>query len=227
MATMTKTTKTIPLSSYAKILTAGIGKNFCELNSLISEGNTKLPSTTAIFNMSSATDCPSLKLGLCKAYVNGKHICYAKKAEYDYHPKVLPYRRKQEKFWLKVTAEEFVSQFLLINALKVKPFKAIRFNEAGDFHSQKCVNKVEKIAALLKRYGIVTYGYTSRSDLDFSSVKNMIVSGSGFTKEGITNEFKIVTKLKDKPKGYGVCAGDCKICTRCHSRGLKTVVMVH
>jgi hypothetical protein len=218
---------TVSLASYAKLITAGVGKDFCELNSLISSGNTKLPSTTAIFNLSSAHDCPSLKLGLCKAYVDGKHVCYAKKAEYDYHPEVLPYRRKQEKFWLNITSNEFISQFLLINALKRLPFTALRFNEAGDFHSQECVDKAENIATVLKRYGVTTYGYTSRSDLDFSKAKNLIISGSSFMKEGIKNEFKIVKSKKDKPKGFGVCAGDCKVCTRCLVRGLKTVVILH
>jgi len=227
MTTATRATKTPTLSSYAKILTAGIGKDFCPLNKLISEGNTKLPVTTAIFNMSSAHDCPSLKLGLCKAYVDGKHVCYAKKAEFDYHPQVLPYRRRQEKFWLSVTAEEFASQFLLINALKVKPFTALRLNEAGDFHSQECVDKAEKIATLLKRYGVIVYGYTSRDDLIYTSCKNLIVSGSGFMKDGINNLFTIVKKKEDKPKGFGICAGDCKVCFRCQKRGLMTCVILH
>jgi len=223
-ATLTK----IPtLSSYAKILTAGVGKDFCPLNKLISEGNIKLPSTTAIFNMSSAHDCPSLKLGLCKAYVDGKHVCYAKKAEYSHHPEVLPYRRRQEKFWLDITAEGFVSQFLLINALKVKPFTALRMNEAGDFHSQECVDKAEKIATLLKRYGVICYCYTSRSDLTYTNCKNLIVSGSGFVKDGINNLFTIIKKKEDKPKGFGICKGDCKVCSRCQKRGLNTAVILH
>ena len=111
----------VSLRSFAKILTYGKGKSFCELNQLLSDGNIKVSNTTAIFNMSSATDCPSLKLGLCKAIFNGKHVCYAKKAEREFRPEVLPYRRRQEEFWQKVTAEEFVAQFLLINALKVNP----------------------------------------------------------------------------------------------------------
>ena len=224
---MKTTASAVTLVSFAKILTMGKGKGFCPLNSLLSAGNMKVPSTTAIFNMSSATDCPSLKLGLCKAMVDGKHVCYAKKSEVGSRPTVLPYRRKQEKFWLGVTAEDFVSQFLLINALKVKPFTALRLNEAGDFHSQECVDKAEKIATYLKRFGIKVYGYTSRDDLDFSKTKNLVVSGSGFIKDGIKNEFKIIKTKNDKPKGYGICAGDCKICNRCQVRGLNTAVILH
>jgi hypothetical protein len=60
------------------------------LNKLISSGNTKLPSTTAIFKTTSAHDCPSIKKGLCAACKFGVK-CYAIKAEYAYHPGVLPY----------------------------------------------------------------------------------------------------------------------------------------
>jgi hypothetical protein len=56
------------------------------------EGNRKIPKSTAIFNMSSALNCPSKKLGLCKAASQGAK-CYARKAEILY-PQVLPYRER-------------------------------------------------------------------------------------------------------------------------------------
>jgi len=217
----------IPLKVWAKIYTGGKGKKSCYLNQLIiGTGNIKIPSTTAIFNMSSATDCPSKRLGLCKAEKQGCK-CYAIKSEYNYRPYVLPFRRQQEAYWKEVNAFEFVSQFLLLNAMKEKPFNALRLNESGDFHSQECVTKAESIALILRRFGIVTYCYTSRSDLDFSKVKHLVISGSGFQKKGITNEFKIVFDISERPKGYGVCKGNCKICKRCSIRGMKTVVKKH
>ena len=217
------------LKSYAKILTLGKGKEFYPLGKLLSSGNRKLPKSTGIFNMGSAHDCPSLKLGLCQAYtVKGKHCCYAKKAETSMRPQVEPFRNRQKKFWLSVTAEEFVSQFLIINALKEKPFEALRINESGDFWSQKCVDKIEKIATILKPYGVKVYGYTSRSDLDYSKVRNFILSGTNFQTKGVSNTFRMVEDVKrDKPKGWGVCKGDCKICNRCMVRGYKTVVLRH
>lgn len=228
MSTITSTmVKEVPLTSFARLFTGNKGKSIIELDSLLSDGNTKLPRTTAIFNMSSATDCPSLKKGLCKAIMDGKHICYAKKAETARCPQVLPYRRKQEKFWLETSADDFLAQFLLINALKGKPFTALRLNEAGDFHSQECVDKAERIATVLKRYGVIVYGYTSNDELDYSNIKNLIFAGSGFSKVGLANEFLIVKDIKDKPRGFGVCAMDCKICTRCMKRGMKTVVKNH
>jgi hypothetical protein len=219
----------ISLKSFAKILTCGKGKNYSSLSSLLTSGNTKVPRTTAIFNMSSAHNCPALKLGLCKAVsANGKNVCYARKFENSMRKSVQPHRENQGRYWLSCTAEEFVSQFILINALKESAWKTLRFNEAGDFHSQDCVNKAEKIALLLSRYGIRCYCYTSRSDLDYSGCRNLIVSGSGFKSEGINNVFKMVEDIeKERPKGWGICSGDCRICNRCMVRGNNTVVLRH
>jgi hypothetical protein len=212
-----------------QIITLGKGGNYYELNSLVSSGNAKLPSTTCTFNMSPAKLCPSLKLGLCKAYNHkGTHICYAKKAETKMTPEVLPYRMKQMKFWKNVTAEEFASQFLAINSLKRIPWTKLRFNESGDFHSQECLDKAEKIATYLNRFGIKTYCYTHRSDLNFKHVKNLIVSSSNFQSKEISNTFVMVKNVKiEKPKGWSVCKGDCTICDMCSIRGNKVVVKMH
>jgi len=215
----------MPLRSFARLF---IWKknNAIPLNKLISSGNIKLPSTTAIFNINSATDCASDKLGLCAAKRFGCK-CYAKKAEY-FRPHVLRYRRRQTEFWDNTTPEEFVSQFLMLNALKVKPFKNIRINESGDFRGQKDIEKVEKIATMLRRFGIRVYGYTSRKDLDFSKIRHTILSGSGFKKAGISNVFQIIGRHDKVLKGYGLCKGDCGICKRClQKKGLKTCVRSH
>jgi len=219
--------KDVPLRSWAKMFTVGIGRSKMPLSSLISEGNIKIPSSTAIFNMTSAKNCPSLKLGLCQAYCNGKHICYAKKAEREYRKNVLPYRMRQEEYWKNVTPNEFVVDFVLLNSLKVKPFSAIRLNEAGDFVSQKCVDKAEKIASMLHRFGIRCYCYTSRSDLNFSKCRYLVISGSNFKKDGVSNIFKIIGNKKELPKGYGICRGDCSVCKRCLLRNMKTCVIKH
>ena len=199
------------------------------LKKLIQSGNHKLPKTTAIFNMASATDCPSLKAGLCSAVdENGKVFCYAVKAERGYRPDVLPYRRRQEKFWLSISAEEFANQFIAINARKRKPFTALRLNEAGDFHSQGCVTKAEKIAQLLKPYEVRVYAYTARKDLSYKKIDQLVVNGSGWTKDNITNDFKIVNKDgSGLPDGYKLCPMDCSICNRCLVKGNKTGVRKH
>jgi hypothetical protein len=195
-------------------------------NVLGERGNRKIPSTTAIFNMSSANECMALKLGLCKAHEAGVE-CYAMKAENGIYPEVLPYREKQQKFWLSISAEEFAMQFLILNSVKTNPFDALRLNESGDFHSQKCLDKAEKIARILKRYGITVYCYTSRNDLDYHRVEALRVNGSGFKKDGIVNVFKIIQKKEDKPKGYVLCPQDCRDCDRCMKAGMRTAVVKH
>ena len=219
----------MPLKSFARLLTVGMGKHYAPLSKLLSTGNTKLPKTTAIFNMASAHDCPSLALGLCRAYSKtGKHVCYARKSETTMRPMVQPRREKQMRFWLDCTPEEFAWQFLLINALKERPWEFLRFNEAGDFHTQDCVDKAERIATILSNYDIKVYGYTCRADLDFSKLRNLVLSGSGFEKEGVSNIFMMVEDVKaDRPKGYGICPMDCRDCNRCMVRGFKTVVKRH
>lgn len=219
----------IPLKSFAKVMTFGKGKDFCPLNKLISSGNLKLPNTTAIFNMGPAKGCPALARGLCRAFTpDGRHCCYAKKAETPRTPGVLPHRIEQMKFWKNVTAEEFAWQFLCINALREVPWTKLRLNESGDFHSQECIDKADKIAMYLARYGVKVYCYTHRSDLNYTQVRHLIISGSNFQKAGIPNVFMMVEdEKKDKPKGWSVCPGDCRICDRCSKRGQKIVIKRH
>jgi hypothetical protein len=215
------------LKVYLKLIAGSQGKHFSPLTSLVSSGNHKLPRTTGIFNMGSATDCPSRRLGLCQAFANGKCICYALKAEREYRPFTLPFRRRQEIYWKNTPAKKFATDFVTMNMLKVRPYNALRLNESGDFWSQECVGKAEKIARILKRYGITTYCYTARSDLDFSRCKRLVVSGSGFCKEGIKGEFLMVKDVKvQRPRGYGVCVSNCRTCSRCLV-GRKTVIAIH
>ena len=212
------------MRSWGKILTSN---KFCPLKNLITSGNTKLPRTTGIFNMSSAHDCSSRKLGLCKACQQGAN-CYALRAETEMRKAVLPFRRRQEKFWKSVSAKDFVSQFVLINSMREKPFSAIRINESGDFHTQNCVDKLEEITMRLRRFGVRVYLYTSRSDLNFSKIRHAIITGSNFKKAGITNTFRIVRDVKkERQKGESVCKGDCRVCKLCLLHNMKIVVRRH
>jgi hypothetical protein len=202
-------------------------KRYIKYDSLtVSVGNTKLPESTAIFNMGSATNCPSKALGICKACVNGRNRCYALQAEFMY-PSVKPYRDKQGQYWRSVSAEKFAFDFLTAKAkLKKIEITHLRLNESGDFWSQDCVNKADKIAGILKGSGITVYCYTSRSDLNYSKVKHLIINGSGFIKKGIKGVFKIIKKAEIVPDGYKVCPADCSVCSRC-VRGMNTCVVLH
>lgn len=220
----------LSLKSYAMLFLAGKGgikHNPIPLAKLIHGGNMKLPKSTAIFNLSSATDCLSRRLGLCKAAAQ-KTKCYALKGELNHCSRyVLPYRRAQERFWLFTSAEEFVSQFVMLNSLRKIAFTAIRFCESGDFHGQHDLEKVEKVAKMLRRFGIRCYCYTSRSDLNFSKIKHLIVSGSNFLKPGIANRFRIVRNLKERMKGESLCKQDCRVCRKCLMHHLKIVIKNH
>jgi hypothetical protein len=203
------------------------------LAKLVRAGNIKIPKETAIFNMSSATDCASLALGKCKACVFDpeleklRTVCYALKAERAYRPAVLPYRRRQELFWKDITANSFALQFLCINSTKRLKFDKVRFNEAGDFHTQACVDKADAIAKILLKFGVTCYCYTSRDDLDYTKVKSLVINASGFEADGLVNDFMMLEKGKTPPKGYAKCPMDCTLCDRCSKRGKKTYVPQH
>jgi len=178
---------------------------------LITFGNTKLPKTTAVFNMSPALTCASDSLGLCEH----SQICYAKKAEKMYK-QVLPHRHKQSQFWLNHSALEFSEMFNEIYQRKrIKP-KLLRLNESGDFFTQSCVDKAEKIATILRRYPVFTYTYTARTDLSFDGCKNLVINGSGFMPlskgKFYGNMFKIVDQFSGRNKK---CKANCNICNLC------------
>jgi len=104
---------------------------------------------------------------------------------------------------------------------------ALRVNESGDFHSQLCVEKLEKIAKILSAIGIKTYCYTSRKDLNFKYCRNLIVNGSGFKTQGISNIFQIVMKNQEWTDKYLTCVGDCAICSFCLLKGKKIGILQH
>lgn len=190
------------------------------LKSLISFGNRKLPNDTAIFNMCSATDCPAMKLGLCTM---GKK-CYALKAE-RYYPAVLPFRRRQEEWWDSVDAEEFVYEFTELIKTKKKRVKLLRVSEAGDFRTQKDVDKLTDVANLLMIGGfdISVYVYTARRDLDFTQRGALQVIGTHFMVDGMFVPSPETPNPVLLPKKSYVCKADCKICSVC-SYGQQSVI---
>lgn len=199
------------------------------LKDLLSFGNTKLPKTTAIFNMGPAMHCPSRKLGLCEL----GNKCYALKAE-KFRPQVLPYRTRQSNYWYLCSAEQFADEFTEIyNRKRIKP-TLLRFNESGDFWTQDCYYKANKIAKILKeRHGIVSYCYTHRTDLVYHNFNQSLqVLKSGFNHndylaakyvavkniEPIRQEIETFdhnrrAKLPQDMK-Y-ICKGSCKTCSLC------------
>ena len=184
-------------------------------------GNKKLPKTTAVFNICAAHDCPSAKRGLCQV-VNAGHTCYARRDEYLWKFP-LAYRRRQEKAWDSLSASEFVAEFAGLMNRRRSPTTALRLNESGDFRSQADVTKAVKIARGLQKLGVTVYCYTARKDLDFGDIGPLMINGSGFK---VSGEFRFIRSKKDLPKGYRICPGDCRTCTRCQN-GKLTGVLPH
>ena len=229
-----KSTKTVKRNSNRTVY---LRRNGLEM----SLGNLKLGTDTIIFNMGSAKSCPSRKLGFC--LLGNK--CYAYKAEMQYK-NVEAYRDRQAAYWLNNGARTIGMD--IINALKsrrvrvdgklvpmIEVIKYFRFNESGDFYSQQCVSDLSTIASMLACYGIVTYGYTARKDLDFSNV-SFLVKGSGHDKG---NNGKTIARpftsrqleaftdwgsLWIEDAEYAVCPGDCSKCDLCKTPDKVNVV---
>ena len=175
-------------------------------------GNNKLPKTTMIFNMGTATNCPSKHLGLCEC-INKGIKCYAEKPEIQYKDHVINYREKQKTYWQYYSKTNITLDIIhLINRRKNET-KLFRFNESGDFYTQNDVDKLSYIAGELKDIGITTYGYTARKDLNFKNV-NFLVKGS-FHNNGNNGSCIIINKNDKVPKGFILCPGSCKTCNRC------------
>lgn len=193
-----------------------------ELSKLIRFGNRKMPKNVAIFNMAPAFECPSERLGMCKI----PDKCYAKKAE-RFYPEALPFRRRQQEYWLRVSPERFACEFIAAIASKKTKINFLRFNESGDFHSQACVDKAEAIAKILKSVGITTHLFTCRDDLNFDNAKNLVVSGSNCI---IDNGFYAVKDAEAHAAqalraGYSaaVCPKNCSKCGMCHRADKKMI----
>jgi hypothetical protein len=189
-------------------------------------GNQKIGKDTLIFNMGSATKCPSKLNGLCD--IN----CYALKSEKLY-PSVLPARNHQEDYWLKTPHTDIIND--IKKAIKKRPYiKYIRVNESGDFHYEACLHKLIFIAEQLPN--IKFYTYTHRSDLINDDThrflpKNLVINTSNFKRKNL-NQFKAVkvsfkftsykksaekikAELKETYNTNLVCGGDCSKCNLC------------
>lgn len=200
-----------------------------------SVGNTKIGKDTLIINMGSTKECSSKKLGLCKI-----EKCYALKAEIQY-PNVLPFRMRQENYWLSTDAigiVEDISYVWKFNGSRDISLKFVRVNESGDFHSHKCLTKLIHIAKMLPN--ITFYTYTHRSDIvDNGTYKrlpsNLIINCSNFNRKGL-NTFKAIVSvkvhsMKQIPKfrkeilkfADFACVGDCSICGYCKKQHGKVI----
>jgi len=204
-----------------------------ELTKLVSIGNHKIAKNTAIFNLSSANNCP------CKDYcsfgISGK--CYALKAERMY-PSVLPYRERQHDYWEKNTIAKIIDDFVAFFKSHPK-LQYLRLNEAGDAKRYSDFLKMDLIAcALLKECGVKTYTYThNRQELLtyihlFDSVKYLVINLSEDWKDEELKRFNRFHAVKQFTPFEWQCNCDAGKCMQsCHScaiqHGNRIEVKIH
>jgi hypothetical protein len=191
----------------------------------VAKGNLKLPKSTWVLNSGSATECPSMKLGLCQ--VGSK--CYALKPEIQY-PAALPYRKAQRRMIKTTSADEFAYGLLAHNERCRNKMDSFRYNEAGDFEDQSMVNWFVDTSKIFDNESIVSYGYTARTDLDLTELiattgVNVSNDSGGWQDRG-ANRFKTVKRFSGEADVE--CGMDCKVCSACsYSRGLLIECEVH
>jgi hypothetical protein len=180
---------------------------------LIKFGNHKLGNDTAIFNMGTAIDCPSRALGLCRT-INQGVKCYAEKAEIQYKDPVINARRSQEAEWKSKSGPELLEQIANRIRSRRTDTRYLRYNESGDFYTQSDIEKLTYISNGINELGVTTYGYTARSDLDFSRA-GFLCKGSGFDNPNLNGRTIVILKDEPVPEGYIECPGSCKKCNLC------------
>ena len=203
---------------------------------LISVGNRKLSKETAIFNLTSATNCPMKDR--CTFGINKK--CYALKAERMY-PACLPYRERQAEFWLNNNLEKKIEYFQ--NFFKHHPsLKYLRVNESGDMTTVADLIQLDELAKALKvSHNIEAYTYTNNIELllayepKYINVNLSVDEGNQITYDNNMGVFKGYNRFKAVPKKsmtkYKVtCLGsDCMSkCQKClYKKGLVIHVGIH
>ncbi|MGL5689732.1 MAG: GP88 family protein [Bacteroidales bacterium] len=203
-----------------EILNSGLEK-LGLYGTVVSFGNIKLPKSTMIFNMSTATNCPSMDF--C-TYVK---VCYARRMERIY--KMYKKRNERNYEWFQhATVDDLKTLFKLYIefAPKSNPIKQLRLNEAGDFINQDAVDKFSIVATWLKEeYNIITYAYSCRIDLDFSK-RTFILNASHSEINSYDRMFKCTpkTEYKKLTKTDVKCYGDCKRCKICYQDKYKGIV---
>jgi len=191
---------------------------------VFSYGNKKLPESTMIVNLTSAQNCPAKQLGLCLV----PDVCYAQKCERIYKL----YRQKNllVEDWLVRCPEEEIIRLLdaYIQGAKMK-ISHLRIDEAGDFRDQNQIDQWNRICGYLKqKYGIISYTYTARSDLDFRSANNIIVNASRPGVKGSIRMFLCTPRDRfdqlQPDRNHYKCPGDCKRCQMCATDKFKGII---
>lgn len=193
---------------------------------LIARPNSKMGEEVMIINTSSAMNCPSDKRGLCK---NSK-ICYAKPLE-TLRKRVFEFHERQGKYFSETSVPDLWED--IENFLKIptgRKIKYLRWNAFGDFKDAEDIHKADMLSeALLIGYGIKSWAYTARKDLEEEFKKCQVLRPLGTYWNG-PGGMAIACHERDKgsilvanplaPKAdpgeptemFMTCPGKCKAC---------------
>lgn len=191
---------------------------------VFSYGNTKLPPSTMIINLTSAFNCPAKHCPLRQS------VCYAFKNERQYGFPEL--RNLRNEFTLEKLTVKEILQLLDVYIMNAPiRINQIRLSENGDFKSQEIVDFCETMARHLEaKYGIKTTCYTHQP-FDFTNCKSMIVNSSMrgerivgadrnylVVSEDAFNRIKDGLKYDEKRKEMTFkCHCDCYKCNFCYN----------
>jgi len=177
---------------------------------LLSRGNKKLPSSTAIFNLPAGRTCPN-STAQCRKF------CYARKAERIY-PAVLPFRMRN---WDLTKQETFVA--LVSSELsRARKITTVRVHESGDFYSKDYFDKWVLIAKA--NPDLIFYAYTKVVTLGtIARPANLILilSDDKELQQKEWDHFDGVATVTPKNqipnKNFFLCPGSCKTCDYCYT----------
>lgn len=183
---------------------------------VFANGNRKLDKNVLTVNLSSAHNCPSKALSLCKV----ADICYAYATEHRW-----PYTKRKNmvvEAWIQTASyEDIISMLRAYIEGSHTAIKYIRLNESGDFLDQQQVYTWSRIAKYCEdEWGIKTHCFTARADLDFTGV-HFVVNGSRPDIVGMHREYRVLSKedydaLPDRLQpGNFKCHCHCKTCHVC------------
>lgn len=195
------------------------------LSSVVTYGNSKLPKTTAIFNIASATDC--VNRGTARCQVDAEE-CYAYKTEQRWS-NTLRFRRRQGDFWDVMDARSFIEQFNNIRKCKRNVVTKLRFNVSGDIRNRR---DAEKIDAIARSLDIPVYLYTASSHVDFSGINHAMIQCSNeklWQKYGQKSNFgryKVVENAENVEQDWNRCPNNCSGCNLC-STASKVIQELH
>jgi hypothetical protein len=199
-------------------------------------GNNKIGEDTSGINMCSSIHCPSWKSGKCQIQAfnirmkklgkKERAACYAMRDEDLYKGTFLSHLM-QEWWWETASRAEKVEAIVQIaefHMTKYTEFERyfVRASIYGDFRSQEDIAIWSEAAVrLYEKYGVITYTYTCRSDLNFSNHPScFIIKSSGsvdFTGDGV---FELIATDDLLPEGAVECPGSCLGCMFCKVSGL-------